>query len=578
MDLSFANPAGFWALLGIPAILLIHFLQREARRVVTSTLFLLEQLNPVSAQGRRFERIRNSVPLWLQLLAVLLLTWLLVQPRWLRKDSAQSVVIVLDSSASMQVFRERMVAALRQRLASFARTAGRTEWVLIESDPARPTLYSGGDLHALFPALEKWTPHLGTHDFAPALRVARSLLRENGVALFVTDRHAKLPEGVELFAIGEPLDNCGFIGGHFESKSWRVLVKNHGRAAQTRTWSVHSGNSTTPSKELMLEPGQTHTLEGIFPDDADKCELVLSGDRFALDDRLPMVRPKPKRLNVAVEPGTSLDPFFQRFTTSIANAELTSSDADLRLTVYNPLVPLPSTNGTIVFLSDRHEAKQFLPGEIVAENHPLNADLSWQGLLCREALSIPAGEEAEVLVWQGARPLLFIHRSGGNRCLIVNLDLNQSNADRLPAFVVLLHRFTEAIRSAKIAPEQLNFETNQLLTVASDPAGPPPALSTSKPSSPAPMLRAPTEPGFFAVTQGGSTLLTGAAHFADSREADFREALSADGLDGRISSLIERNSRHDFFTPLWALFLGVVCLANWALIGKPDKHGTAEQA
>ena len=103
-SLLFSNPAGFWALLGIPAVLLIHFLQRESRRVRASTLFLLEQLAPESAQGRRFERLRNSAALWLQLLAVLLFAWLLAGPRWLRPDSVQKVVFVLDSSASMSAF------------------------------------------------------------------------------------------------------------------------------------------------------------------------------------------------------------------------------------------------------------------------------------------------------------------------------------------------------------------------------------------------------------------------------------------------------------------------------------------
>src|SRR6266852_6859515 len=103
--LTFANPWGFLALLGVPAILAIHFLQRESRRVVSSTVFLLEQLSPVSARGRRIERLRNSIPLWLQLLAVLLLAWLLAQPRWLRKDSTQRVIAVLDSSVSMTAFR-----------------------------------------------------------------------------------------------------------------------------------------------------------------------------------------------------------------------------------------------------------------------------------------------------------------------------------------------------------------------------------------------------------------------------------------------------------------------------------------
>src|SRR5436309_108592 len=164
MYIRFSSKLSFLTLMILPAVLLMLLLQCKSRRVIVSTLFLLEQLNPISAQGRRLERLRNSVPLWLQLLAVLLATWLLTQPRWVRKDSTQSIVIALDSSISMTVFRDPMLQALRKDLPSIAHAAAKTEWVLIESDPARGTLYSGGDLDALFAALEKWKPHLGAHD------------------------------------------------------------------------------------------------------------------------------------------------------------------------------------------------------------------------------------------------------------------------------------------------------------------------------------------------------------------------------------------------------------------------------
>ena len=146
--------AGFWGLRGIPVVLFIHILQRESKRVIVSTLFLLEPLAPISAQGRRMDRLRNSVPLWLQLLGVLLLTWLLIQPRWLRKESTQSVIILLDSSFSMTAFRDEAESALLARLAPLARAAAHTEWVLMETDPARSTLYSGGDLEELKKALK----------------------------------------------------------------------------------------------------------------------------------------------------------------------------------------------------------------------------------------------------------------------------------------------------------------------------------------------------------------------------------------------------------------------------------------
>lgn len=566
MDVTFSNPVGFWALMGIPAILLIHFLQRESRRVVTSTFFLWEQLSPISAEGRRFERLRNSIPLWLQLLAVLLLTWLLVQPRWLRKDSALSVVVVVDSSISMTAFREPLIAALRERLAGLKKVAARTEWMLLESDTTRPTLYSGGDLDALFAGLTRWEPRLGEHDPAPSVRVARSLLRENGVALFVSDHVRVLPEGVELLAVGHPIENCGFVGVSVEGDSWRALVKNHGSSPQSRTYQIEAAGGVSAPLSVDLAAGQTQVLRGGFPAGIDRCTLALSSDQFAVDDRLPILRPQPKRLSVGMELGTPLEPFFRRFVSSIANTVDVAADADVFLSSIDPAAPVPIRAG-IAFAADAPDSSHYLKGDVVAERHPLTAELSWQGLLCKETPAFPSLESDQTLLWQGERPLIFLRtHPGGAHALVVNFDLKQSNADRLPAFVVLLHRFAESIRASKVAPEKLNVGTNQLLAIAATPAGPP--VQSTASTGPVTVPRAPAVPGFFQVTQGPTTLLTAAAHFGDPREGDFRQAASNTASPATTAKLIERNSRQDFLVPLWALLLGGVFVANWAITGR----------
>ena len=90
---------GLLALLGIPAVLAIHFLQRKAKELPVSTLFLLEHTRREAASGRRFERLIPSIPLWMQLLSVLLLAWFLAEPRYRKAGSIQRVAVVLDSSA-----------------------------------------------------------------------------------------------------------------------------------------------------------------------------------------------------------------------------------------------------------------------------------------------------------------------------------------------------------------------------------------------------------------------------------------------------------------------------------------------
>ena len=564
MTLTFANPAGFWALLALPAVLAIHFLQRESRRVLTSTLFLFDALRPVSAQGRRLERLRHSVPLWLQIAAVLLLAWLLAEPRWLRPDSGQRIVVVLDSSVSMLAFRAELDRTLAARLADVARAAAKTEWRLIESDPARPTLYAGNDLRALLTALAAWTPHLGAHDFQPALNAARSLVRDAGVAVFATDRRVDVPEGVKLLAVGHPVENCGWIGLGADGETWRALVQNHSDSPQTRTWHVEVDGAAGPDATLTLDPGQTRTLSGTFPSGKDRCELVLSADAFPLDDRLPIVRPQPKRLALSIEPGTPLDDFLRRLAGSVPETDTVPGRADARLGVYSPTLPAGPGIG---FAMQGKERPDYLSGELVAENHPLTAGLNWNGLICKQTDPIPSREGDEVLLWQGERPLIFLRGGAADRSLLVNFDLRQSNADRLPAFIVLLNRFLEEIRARKVAFEQLNVETNQLLGIARDPTGPLPRLSGG---DAAPPLRAPAAPGFFGVTQGGRTLLAAAAHFSDAREADFRDAATIDTLMPERPRLIARNSQQDVFWPVFALLLGGLCLANWAMTGERD--------
>jgi len=127
MGLSFGNPAGFLALLGIPAVLAIHFWQRLPRQVTVSTLFLLQQMHRESERGKRFGRLRSSSALWLQLLAVLILTWLMCEPRWIERSSVQQVVVVLDGSASMSVSRTRIDEQLPPVLANISSAAARTE-------------------------------------------------------------------------------------------------------------------------------------------------------------------------------------------------------------------------------------------------------------------------------------------------------------------------------------------------------------------------------------------------------------------------------------------------------------------
>lgn len=584
-----ANPAGLWALLGIPVILLIHFLQREAKRVPVSTLFLLEHLDRESVKGRRFDRLRNSVPLWLQLLGVLLLAWLLAEPRWRSERSVQRLVLVLDNSASMEAFREELDEALRRELPSLASIAGTTEYTVIESSARGANLYRGVEFGELVDALSAWRPATGSHSPEQALRVGRSLAGTDGTLIFATDHPGDpLPFGARRLALGSPIDNVGFAGlrvDEDEDKAvWRATLRNYSASPQRRTWYLASGNRRTEARPVALEAGATVTLQGEFPEGADRASLVLEPDRFTRDDRLFLVKPSPKRLLVSRAGAPNAEALVAELVGSLENTVQAGPDEtpDLWFATYNPLAPAEPPAVSIVILNQEQVPHRFLSGPLVAANHPLVAELDWQGLIARSTPSVPMAEGDVVLLWQGERPLLFLRENGERRQLVVNFDVLHSNAPRLPAFVVLVHRFAALVREEKIAAEVRNLELRQPLVLAFEKGADAPPLERTEENARSPLplnqarqFRAPADPGFFRITQGGTLLLDAAANFADTREADFSEAASSSELASLPQTIRERHTVGDPAWFVWVLVFAAALLACWQLLGrKPGPETT----
>lgn len=587
--MHFSNPAALYALLALPVILLIHFLQERSRRVRVSTLFLLEHAAPVSVGGARMERLRNSLPLWLQLLAALLVTWLLAEPRWTREDSRQSIAVVLDSSVSMTAFQESLEPALAQALAPWSRAAATTDWLLTESDVRQPTLYRGTELSALLDALKAFSPTRGTHDPSDALVLARSLVKATGTVLYVSDhRPASLPAEVGLITIGTPIPNTGFAGlttgGTPPKSTYSALVRNHSAEPQTRDWwtelpQAPPGSQLTDKKPLTLAPGQTLTLSGEFPPGMDQIILHLSGDRFPLDDALPIRRPQPRRLSAAIrltsEPASQL---FTSLLSAIENLDLPSASAPISGGIAAPPDLLITDLGESVtthalqFTSAGTGSTNALdPAPVLAENHPFTRELDWASLLTSSPADLTLAETDQPLLWKGGKPLALLRldtQDDGSRTqrLLLAWDPAESSAARNPAFLVLLHRFTEHLRQQKRAFHAGNFETHQPLPL-DFPAKAPRTLISTLPVVQAAASRAATAapplPTFFDIHEGDTHLLSAAAHFSDPRESDFTQAETLDTTPDLRRQSALKQTEADPFTPLYLLALIACLLLSW---------------
>ncbi len=600
MPFFFSNPAGFWALLGIPVILLIHFLQRQSQTLPASTLFLLDAIDRRSLRGRKIDKLHNSLPLWLQLLSVLVLTWLLVAPRWNSASSVQRIIVVLDSSASMEAFREESLNAIREEIPKLTRRTGNAAYTVLESHLQGEKLYRGESFSELIDSLDGWKPSNSAHSPEGALRVGRSLAGTTGALIYVTDHlDESLPYGATLLSLGEPIENVGFAGLSVRSPeegadtTWQVTVRNYSDTPQTREWFLAAGQERTSGRSVTLEPGATRTLSGVFPANAQRVQLVLEPDRFTRDDRIYIVRPEPKRITLAYNVAPNVSELITDIIGSLENAPLFSAEEnagdenarpDLVFSTYNPLDPRPAPPVSIVLLNQQNVPRTFFKGPIVAANHALIESLNWQGLIAKSTASIPIGERDVPLLWQGDRPLILLRQSGEIQQLIFNFDVIQSNAARLPSFVVLIHRFVDSVRTKKIAARNENAELRQPVDLAFDTGenAAPLVLTDDSgestfPLNRAALVQAPSQPGFFTVRQGNKPLLLASANFADTREADFSEAASRSDLSGLPKEIVEHQTVTDPLWKIWAIALLLVALLTWHFLKQADHRSPVSE-
>lgn len=586
-NLFFENPLGFFGLLGLPVVVVIHFFQQPARRLEISTLFLLDSIAPESLRGTVFERLRHSLPLWLQLLMVLILTWLLVDPHWVQKKSGQTAVIVLDSSASMSAFRKEALDALEKVTADLERGAEETEWLLMESHLRRNPLYRGKERAGLLASLEHWRPTLGRHDFQPALELAQTRQGSDGLTLLITDsEHDAIPGTISVLEVGRPLNNCGFAGlrvGWEEDglQHWKTLVRNYSDEPSVRSWKLLLPSGETGRSEMLqFEANQTRMLSGTFPPGQDRVELVLEEDDFSLDDRIPVIKPVSKTVRVWVESRARVGEYMKKWIERMPEVKPATNleDADVivssSVTGYIRELSDQKAKPRIVFRLARKTAGKFDANPVLPEKHPLVDDLNWQGLLTSGPGSLELKERDQVLLWQGGQPLVFLRENRTRDWLFINFDFQYSNADRLPAFLLLLHRFVEKVVDQKWVYHARNVQTQEWLEFGD--VADSEALSVqwfdgiSQRTGHVGQrgesgFRAPDQPGFFRVSRGEEAFLDGAAYFNDSFESDLRHATSGGNLKAAIRSLRQKNSQPDPFRVLWLLLFAAVLALTWWL-------------
>lgn len=587
MELALSNSWGLLGLLAIPVIIAIHFLQRRSRSYIVSTLFLVPVNSMQARSGSRFQFWRNSASFWMQLLAALLLTWILAQPRWVAADFRQRVVIIYDSSVSMQAFDSEVEEGLRDIVDRVGRLSQRTEWVLLPSDAREGLLYRGVEAADFLGAALSYQPEAGKHSLEAAFRMAAQLDAEGQQRVILLTDHIpeSVPGSVELFAVGHSVPNVGFSGLRVESRDgvpvWRASVRNYEDQPVHLNWQLKVGDQAPVQATLDLAARGTKVLTSGFPQEADLAvTLQLPDDAFALDNQIMILQPTRKEVKHVLSASSDFVDQFSPIINSVTQATLKTDAEDAHFLWVAGSEKGLSFEGvpyTVQFAAQDAENLSRVQGFYTVERDPLMDGLNWNSLVYSPlSESISLRENERVLLWHDQQPLISIRERAIGRDLYFNFDPLRSNALQLPGFLILINRFVTDGEATLPLAYRANFEGNQSLGFERLQLEREDRLELFDRSVSdegraivhGHIERAPVTATRLVATLNDAPLLEASVFFAETTEADFSNAASVNTLTEKNRALVENNSREDFLTPVWLFLLVTVLLLNWYFCSK----------
>lgn len=503
--MPFANPWGLLALLAVPAIIAIHLYQRRFPPRVVAGLHLWGAEMQVRTAGRRRERLPITATLLLELLAALLLTLVLSQPRLGGLATATHLIVVLDNSASMSAvsdegtsFRDAATEVLERRVESLER--GSVVTVILTG--RRPVTLAGPQApwSEAKAALENWRPSAPRHEFHPAWDLAAQLAEESGELLFVTDhlpdglpdeqanevgsegarqRDVPIPQRLEIVSVGRPVENVAIYAARWTldpgADTGRVFlrVRNFGtRAATVTVTGTPKGRPSLFAQTVALDAGAAKSLETEVPRGLEELAIELSGanDRLAIDSRVTLIEPQRRPLRVAV--ALPQDDPAARATARALSAipDLlpgTPNAADL---VIAPARPLPASRRDLWWLgigplarSDAARKNALTPTSrhpyLLEKRNPLLEGIALDGV--RWGGVQPFELDALPLVSAGGHVLLARLEGTQTRAYVLNIDFARSTLADSADWPILLKNLIDLRRDDLPGLRQWNYRLDE---------------------------------------------------------------------------------------------------------------------
>jgi len=480
------------------AIVLMYLLKRKYVDTVVPSHVLWNRVLQNMEANRPWQKLRNRLLLWLQLLAAALLVLALMQPYVATdKKPGSHIVLVADVSASMSAedaegTAETRLAKLQAAMRDYVRGPAEGASISLLRMGGRPELLESRQTSTdkVLQSIDGLRVDYGKTAYRETMSLAASLARTDKDAEIVLYTDGQWPETAEGLSFPVPVrtelingnsDNVGIAQfGVKASGDGAVqgvaVIRNGSAEARKVEAALRYGDKTQEVKQLTLGPGERQTVrfERLAP--AAVYGLTIDAkDTYAADNAAYafMSEQGPKRALLVTQGNLFLEKALQ-----LAGAEVTKIMADGKgvANVANAAgsaapdtgaLPLPEGRydfivldrvpaGSIasdqwksllahnpVWLIGQSGAKAVNGGLFQMKDHPVTQYIRFEDVHVAEAAADAPPVWGTPIVEAGGTPLVFAGTEQGQRRLAFAFDLHRTDLPLRSEFPILVRNAAE---------------------------------------------------------------------------------------------------------------------------------------
>jgi len=495
--MQFINPGALVFLGLIPILILIHSLKPKPKKVMVTNLFLWRQALTEKRGGAKIRRLVKNLPLYIQILAVILASLALAKPVWFAPPRVKGdAVLILDTSASMKtktVSGIRFDQARAEALKLVEDLPKGSKMMVLEAG-SKPMIKSpfSDDKTALKRMVLGIQPQDVPGRMDKAIYLALSFMdpESNDQVLLITDgsgfdfkKYARIHQKVRPILVEGGTKNIGITRFKFRQEidspeSFEIMleVKNFNPHPVLCPLEITLEGETIVEKTFGLRAQEKKLL--IFPykgpvSGRARATLDLEDD-FPVDNEAFAVLNTSRDIWVLLvtEGNYFLEKLLQAFPHFMVNSvkeimpdswEEQTTGHDIVIldrirppsTVKGNFLLIESLSPTIPIVKTGHiEGPEILDWD---RNNPLLANLDLNGLSIERANQVKVDVPLRPLVESHDTGLMYAYEENGLRAVYLGFDLTRSDLPLRVAFPVMMGNIFEWLQ-----PRKLLFSSSQI--------------------------------------------------------------------------------------------------------------------